>query len=111
MQGLKINGFNVNGFADPRLALHYLQDGTSYCDVIISDVRMPTMNGFQFVRAIKELVPQMKVIIMSSFEIKKSEFEKVLPHTHVDAFICKPFELNALVETIKKVNAATQVKT
>ena len=101
MRGLENNGFKVRGFADPVAALQHFENGGDTFTIVISDVRMPKVSGFQLVRRIKELCPELKVILMSAFEINKPEFDKVLPSTKVDGFLCKPFSISQLLEVIK----------
>ena len=56
-------------------------------DIVITDIRMPQMNGFEVARAVKEIRLDIKIALITTFDINKSEFEKVLPSTNVDAFI------------------------
>jgi YesN/AraC family two-component response regulator len=42
---------------------------------------MPGLSGIQLARKVKELDPNVKVILMTSFEIKQNEFSKVFPST------------------------------
>jgi DNA-binding response OmpR family regulator len=100
-KGLENNGFSVVGFADPIKALQHFENGGDTFDIVISDVRMPKLTGFQLARRIKELHREIKVILMSAFEINKSEFDKVLPSTKVDGFLTKPFSISQLVEVVK----------
>jgi CheY-like chemotaxis protein len=100
-KGLENNGFSVVGFADPTAALQYFENGGDTFDTVISDVRMPKLTGFQLARRIKELHPEIKVILMSAFEINKPEFDKVLRSTKVDGFLSKPFSILQLLEVIK----------
>jgi YesN/AraC family two-component response regulator len=72
------------------------------CSLLISDVRMPGMNGFQLARKVKELNPNIKVILVSAFEINTEEFEKVLPSTRIDGFLEKPASLKKLTELVNK---------
>ncbi|MDQ3909716.1 MAG: response regulator [Thermoproteota archaeon] len=58
---------------------------------MLSDIRMPALTGFQLVRKVKELRPEMKVIMMTMFEVNKRELEAVFPSTPRDAVIRKPF--------------------
>jgi response regulator RpfG family c-di-GMP phosphodiesterase len=50
--GLQHHSFNVYAFTDPALALeHFGMNAKSY-DLIISDIRMPQMNGFEFIKKV-----------------------------------------------------------
>lgn len=61
---------------------------------------MPGMNGFQLARELSQLSPDVSIVLMSSFEIKKEEFDKVLPSIDVAAFITKPVSKNLLLDTV-----------
>jgi two-component SAPR family response regulator len=62
---------------------------------------MPALTGFQLVRKVKDLRPEMRIIMMTMFEVNKPEFEAVFPLTPVDAVIRKPFTPSHLVEKIR----------
>lgn len=105
MKALEAHGLNVVGYTDPNLALKHFADGGNSFDVIVSDVRMPELTGFQLARNVKELYPKIKIVLMSSsFEITKPEFDKVMPSTTVDSFICKPFTISRLVKVIESLD-------
>jgi CheY-like chemotaxis protein len=73
--------------------------------VVLSDIRMPGMSGFEFCRKVKQLRPEAPVILMTAFEINQSEFSKVLPHTAADAFIRKPISLKQLKASINEITS------
>jgi DNA-binding NtrC family response regulator len=100
-RSLEHAGFKVHAFADPLTALRHIQNDCKYCQVLVSDVRMPALTGFQLVRKVKDLRPEMKVIMMTMFEVNKSEFEAVFPSTPIDGVIRKPFTPSQLVEKLK----------
>ncbi|MGI0029276.1 MAG: response regulator [Nitrososphaera sp.] len=104
-RGLELNGFGVHAFSDAIAALSHVEESCKDCGMLVSDIRMPQMNGFQLVRRIKELRPDMKIILMTAFEINKSELESVLPSTPVNDLIRKPFSPSHLAEIIKQVYA------
>jgi YesN/AraC family two-component response regulator len=79
-------------------------------DVILSDIRMPGMSGLQLARKVKQLNPNVKVILMTAFEINEAEFNKVLPSLKVDRFIRKPFRLKQLYELLHFHIAANNFK-
>ena len=91
-------GFKVHAFADPLAALQHIHDDCKYCQVLVSDIMMPALTGFQLVRRVKDLRPEMKVIMMTMFEVDKRKFEAVFPSTPVDGVIRKPFTPSHLVE-------------
>jgi len=47
------SSFNVFGFTNPVLALEHFRMNAKYYHLVISDVRMPTMNGFEFIKKVK----------------------------------------------------------
>ena len=51
------------------------------------------MNGYQFIKKVKEIKPQVKVFFISVFEIDDIEFRRELPFVKVDEFIKKPILL------------------
>ena len=48
-----------------------------YSAVLVSDIRMPALTRFQLVGRVKDLRPEMKVIMMTIFEVNKREFEAI----------------------------------
>jgi response regulator RpfG family c-di-GMP phosphodiesterase len=62
---------------------------------VISDLRMPVMNGYEFIKKIKELKPQVKVFFMTAFEIDDIEIRRVLSYIKIDEFIKKPVSANS----------------
>ena len=99
-QSLKSSGFKGYEFTDPVLALEHFMSDPKYHEAVISDINMPRMTGFELVRKIKEIQPETRIILMSAIEINQSEFDKVLPSTHLDRFIQKPISMARLVEMI-----------
>jgi DNA-binding NtrC family response regulator len=95
-------GIQVCVFTDALSALEHFKSNSEYYYIVISDIRMPGMNGYEFVKHVKNINPQVKVILMSAFEIKAKEFSNVLPDVKIDAFIQKPFSLKALIDIVRK---------
>ena len=62
---------------------------------------MPGMTGLELARKVKELNPDIQIILMSSFEINTDEFEILRQNGKVDAFADKPIPLSKLNELIK----------
>ena len=72
--------------------------------MILSDIRMPGMNGYEFVKKTKEIDKKVKTILMSAFEINDREFHNLLPDIKVDAFLQKPFHIQQLNEVVEKIS-------
>jgi YesN/AraC family two-component response regulator len=61
---------------------------------------MPGLPGMQRARKVKEINPNVKVVLMTAFEIKDNEFSKVFPSTQVDGFVQKPIGIRDLTDKI-----------
>ena len=107
-RGLQKNSFLVNAFTNPEEALQsFKSDAESYC-LVVSDMRMPALSGIQLARKVKEINPNVKVILMTAFEIRDSEFSKVFPSTQVDGFVQKPIGIKDLTKKILSVISETR---
>ena len=94
-------GFSVIGFTDPHLALKDFEMNVTKYVLVISDFRMPGMNGIEFAIKIKEIKPDIKILLMTAFEINNEELKNVISSVKVDEFISKPIlmsKLNVIVE-------------
>jgi CheY-like chemotaxis protein len=102
-QGFQKNGFLVSAFTNPEAALQNFQsNSTDYC-LMLSDIRMPGMSGIKLARKVKEINPNVKVVLMTSFEIRDNEFSKVFPSTQVDGFVQKPIRIEDLTDKILSI--------
>ena len=98
--GLLKNRFLVDAFTNPEEALQsFKSNAESYC-LMLSDIRMPGLSGMQLARKVKEINSGVKVVLMTAFEIRDSEFSKVFPSTSVDGFVQKPISIKDLTNKI-----------
>ncbi len=101
-QGLEHKGFRVFGFTEPALALEHFQTNYKKYGLVISDCRMPGINGYELVKKVKEIKSGVKVFLMTAFEINDVEFRSVLPKVEIEGFLQKPISLANLVSTVSK---------
>jgi two-component system, cell cycle sensor histidine kinase and response regulator CckA len=107
-QGLLKNRFLVSAFTNPEEALQNFQSNSEgYC-LMLSDIRMPELSGIQLTRKVKEINPKVKVVLMTSFEIRDNEFSKVFPSTQVDGFVQKPVSVKDLTNKILSIIGKTK---
>ncbi len=98
--GLLDYGFLVDAFTNPEEALQsFKSNAESYC-LVVSDIRMPSMSGIRLARKVKEANPNVKVLLLTSFEIRDNEFSKVFPSMQVDGFVQKPVGIRDLAKMI-----------
>lgn len=107
-QSLLKNGFLVSAFTSPKEALENFQSNSKdYC-LMLSDIRMPEISGIKLARKVKEINPEVKVVLMTSFEINDNEFSKVFPSTQIDGFVQKPIGIKDLTDKILSIICETK---
>jgi CheY-like chemotaxis protein len=87
-RGLELHGFQIDAFNDPRKALEHYRP--NYYHRVITDIRMPGMNGFELARKIWASDSNAQVCFSSSFEIHENEAKKVMPNLKTYCLIKKP---------------------
>jgi DNA-binding NtrC family response regulator len=109
--GLEQNGFLVDGFTNPEEALQSFKSNAEDFRLMLSDIRMPGLSGIQLAKKVKELNPDIKVVLMTAFEIYDGDPYKVLfPSTHVDGFVQKPIGIDDLTNKILSIIGETKTR-
>ena len=91
------SGYTVNDFNDPLRALEECKRNHDQYGLIISDVRMPQMSGIELVRQISEIDNNIKIILMTAFDVTGEELKEI----KFQKFLNKPIYLKKLVEIVK----------
>ncbi|SDT84062.1 hybrid sensor histidine kinase/response regulator [Desulfobacula phenolica] len=94
-------GYQVNAVSSGSEAIEILKTGNLKIDLIILDMIMPQMNGRETFEKIREIDPEIKVLISSGYS-RESEIEKMMRHS-CDRFIFKPFDITTLSEKLNEV--------
>ena len=97
---LELEGFQVSSASDGLEALHRLQERRP--DVIVVDRFMPRLDGVEFVARLRSdaATSDIPVVLMSGTCPAPGE-----PLAQVDALLAKPFDLAALLETVRRLGA------
>ena len=100
---LEDNGFKVDIFTDPLTALQNFTAG-SY-DLLILDMLMPNMNGFELYQKIRMLDDKIKICFLTASGINHEEIRKKVAYATIDypenCFIIKPIENEDLIKRVK----------
>jgi DNA-binding NtrC family response regulator len=97
-----INGIQVFKFTDPILALEHLKINAKDYMLIISDLRMPIINGLQLLKTVKDLNPLIRTILMTAFQIDDSLFQEYTTKGIINGFLQKPIDLKQLLAEVNK---------
>ena len=95
--GVKIVGTVGNGIE----ALEFLEENPSL-DIIVTDVRMPGMDGIELSKNVSENYPQTKLIILSGYS--EFKYAKSAMEYGVSSYLLKPVMIKELLETVYKIS-------
>jgi DNA-binding response OmpR family regulator len=95
-------GFEIDTFSDPKRALSNFKP--DYYDLVILDIKMPGMDGFELYQEIKEKDPNAKVCFLTASELYYKEFRsKECSALDKELFIRKPIGNEELIKEIKRL--------
>lgn len=107
-EGLEMSGFEVAAYTDPRKALADYRPGKY--DLVLLDIRMPVMTGYQLYRELKEKGSGQdggpRVVFVTAFYDAQQEVKEMFPELAPGCVIEKPLEIRTLVRAIQKRIAA-----
>ena len=100
---LEENGFKVDTFTDPLVALENFRGEAGQYDIIILDIKMPNMNGFELYRQIKKIDDKAKVCFLTAGEMYCGVYTDIFNSLDVEYFIRKPIDNEELVKRVNNM--------
>jgi CheY-like chemotaxis protein len=99
--GLEEGGFDVDAFTDPDLALKSFKP--SFYDLVLIDIMMPEMDGFELYERLKKADPDVKVCFLTASEMYHEKIREV-EHCALnkDLFLQKPISTDDLIREVNK---------
>ncbi|HVI21678.1 MAG TPA: response regulator [Bacillus sp. (in: firmicutes)] len=99
--GLERKGFEVDSYVDPILALQNFKRGTY--QLLILDIKMPKMNGLDFLDKIKKEDDKIKVCFFTASEEFASNYKHVFKNSQDKfLFISKPISIPKMTKQIEQ---------
>jgi DNA-binding response OmpR family regulator len=95
---LEENGFEVDTFEDPIIALDNFRKGVY--DLLILDVVMPKMHGFELYRKIRNMDNEVKICFLTAGQMYYGAYTDIFTQT---TFIRKPIQNQDLMKEINEV--------
>ena len=97
-----IDGITVLTFSDPVIALQHFTDNKENYALIISDLRMPNLNGLELLRKIKKLNEMVRTILINASEIENDVvFQHYLQLGIIDSYIANSITSNQLRQKVR----------
>lgn len=97
-----LKGINVFEFTDPILALEHLKINKLDYAVMISDLRMPVINGVQLLKTVKDLNPSTRTILMTAYDFDNNLLQEYTKKEIVDGFAQKPISRDNLLQEVRE---------
>ncbi len=91
-----VSGMSVVCFNNPVTAFEHFKDNKQDYVLVISDLRMPSINGMELIKKIKELNPYIRTILMTAFAINDNLFYEYDKKELINGFLQKPIHLGDL---------------
>ena len=100
---LENNGFVVDSYNDPTLALSNFKLGLY--DLLLLDIRMPKMNGFELYQKMREIDSNVKICFLTASELFYEEYRRldVYPRLNKERFIQKPIRTEELIHQLNEI--------
>ncbi|MBN2704880.1 MAG: sigma-54-dependent Fis family transcriptional regulator [Deltaproteobacteria bacterium] len=103
---LERSGYQVSRFTEAPAAVASLE--TEHYDLVISDIKMPTISGLELLRAVKKKSPVTEIIMMTAFASTDTVIE-AMKNGAFD-YITKPFKVDEILITVDKALKNSQLQ-
>lgn len=96
------NGVDVFSFNDPILALEHFAENKSAYALVISDLRMPGLNGMDLLKRVKDSNSSVRTILMSAYNFDEDKlFQEYMKKGIIDSNIEKPVTIHRLCQRVR----------
>ncbi|WP_431754751.1 response regulator [Nitrososphaera sp.] len=99
-------GFDAEPFGDSIKALQRFKESPSAFSLVLSDVRMPGMDGIHFTKEVLKIRPDTKIVMMTAF-VQDEYVCSNLPMIKKEDTLKKPFRLAEVCTAVKKATGVT----
>jgi len=98
-----IDGISVFSFIDPVKAFEHFTENRENYALVISDLRMPGLNGLELLKKVKSSNPEVRTILMSAYNFEEEEkFQQYMEEAVINSTIEKPVTMNRLYERVRE---------
>ena len=105
-----VYGVSLVSFNDSKFALEHFTANKKNFALVISDWRMPNMNGLELLMKVKKLNPNVRTMLTSAFEVENDPvFQQYMTEGIIDKFLQKPMTLNYLCREVNNQVQAYQL--
>ena len=97
-----IDEISVFSFTDPIKALEHFTENKEDYALVISDLRMPGLNGLELLKKVKDSNPKVRTILMSAYNFEEEElYQQYMREEVINSTIEKPVTMNRLYERVR----------
>jgi len=97
-----IDGISVFSFTDPVKAFEHFTENNENYALVISDLRMPSLNGLELLKKVKTLNPKVRTILMSAYNFEEEElYQQYMKEAVINSTIEKPVTMNRLYQRVR----------
>jgi len=107
---LLASGFSVYAFTNPLIALEHFRVNSDSYVLIISDLRMPGMDGIELIKKVKAINPDIRTLLITAFEVEDSVFHQYKKGNLIDSILQKPITMKNLVTEVENQVKIRQVQ-
>lgn len=107
-----IDGISVFSFNDPVRAFEHFVENKENSILVISDLRMPGLNGLELLKKVKTSNPKVRTILMSAYNFEEEDlYQQYMKEAVIDSTIEKPVTMNKLYQKVREeLNAYKEAK-
>ncbi|MGB5090742.1 MAG: response regulator [Nitrososphaeraceae archaeon] len=106
-----IDGISVFSFNDPIMAFQHFTENKENYALVISDLRMPGLNGLELLKKVKTLNPNVRTILMSAYNFEEEElYQEYMLETVINSTIAKPVTMKRLYQIVlEELDASAKI--
>ena len=97
-----IFGISIVSFNDSVIALEHFKGNKENYALVLTDLRMASLNGLELLKKVKKLNPNVRTILISAYEVENDViFQQYMKEGIIDSFIEKPVTIRRLCQRVR----------